>query len=62
MLDLVVFEHGNMFILVDHCYDFVTTNLCYVSGLSCRELLQKFQHKLIILFKLMMLERRVSKV
>jgi len=29
-------------------------------GLSCRELLQRFQHKLVILFKLMMLERRVS--
>ena len=38
----------------------VISTLCCVSGLSCRELLQKFQHKLIILFKLMMLERRVS--
>jgi len=31
-----------------------------LSGLPCRDLLQKFQHKLVILFKLMMLERRVS--
>jgi len=42
-------------------YDvFVKSALCYILGLSCRELLRNFQHQLVILFKLMMLERRVS--
>src|SRR6218665_667580 len=34
-------------------------NMSGCLGLSCRDLLHQFQHKLLILFKLMLLEKRV---
>ena len=53
--------HSQLDIVVSVCYNFTGLLIAVcISGLPCRELLQKFQHKLVILFKLMMLERRVS--